>query len=111
MPVFFIISGYLQFAKPRNYKDTVLKKLKGLMLPMLIWTAVACLEYLALKKWTGRILQFAFLESSNPLDWLLHKIPWIYMTLCLLALVFVISPLTAPHALFFYSLGGRCTSQ
>ena len=150
VPVFFIISGYLQFAKPRNYKDTVLKKLEGLMLPMLIWTAVACLEYLALKKWTGRILQFAFLESSNPLDWLkgifgdysgmlsgsigvpllyqfwfirdlfilsilsplinwlLHKIPWIYMTLCLLALVFVISPLTAPHALFFYSLGGLC---
>ena len=48
VPVFFIISGYLQFAKPRNYKDTVLKKLEGLMLPMLIWTAVACLEYLAL---------------------------------------------------------------
>lgn len=150
IPVFFLISGYLQFIKERRYRDTVAKKTVGLLLPLVLWTAIACLEYLALKPWTGPLAQFDFLESRSPLDWLkavfgdysdilsgsigvpllyqfwflrdlliisllspvinwlLHKIPWAYMTVCLSFMIFDIIPLVEPHSLFFYSLGGLC---
>lgn len=150
VPVFFLISGFLQFDKPRQYKETLLKKSTGLLLPLLIWTAIACVEYLALKPLTGPIANFGFMESHSVLDWLkaifgdystlrsgiigvpllyqfwflrdlfilsllsplikwlLQKLPWIYMALCLLALAFLIAPIVEPHSLFFYSLGGLC---
>lgn len=150
VPVFFIMSGYLYFEKPRKYRDTIVKKSRGLLLPIILWTAIVCIEYLVLKRWTGEIDRFAFLNSSSPMEWfkgiigdysnmmhggigvpvlyqfwfirdlfilsllspvinwLLQKIPWIYMTVCLALMFFLISPAVAPHALFFYSLGGLC---
>lgn len=150
IPVFFLIAGYLQFSKTRKYKETIVKKSVALLLPLLLWTALACIEYLALKPLTGPLPMFDFLKSSSPLDWLkaifgdystlrsgiigvpllyqfwflrdlfilsllsplinwlLQKLPWIYMVLCLLALAFLIAPIVEPHSLFFYSLGGLC---
>lgn len=150
IPVFFLIAGYLQFSKTRKYKETIVKKSTALLLPLLLWTALACIEYLALKPLTGPLPMFDFLQSSSPLDWLkaifgdysslktgvigvpllyqfwflrdlfilsllsplinwlLHKIPWIYMALCLIALALLIAPIVEPHSLFFYSLGGLC---
>ena len=70
VPTFFIISGYLHFSKSRKYKDVVVSKTRGLLLPFLIWTALACLAYLALSPLTGTYREFAFLQSREPLKWL-----------------------------------------
>ena len=69
VPVFFMISGYLQFLKERSYWCEVGKKTKGLLLPMLVWTALAIVAYWCLKPWLGECLSFAFTKSKNPWDW------------------------------------------
>ena len=45
VPTFFIISSYLFFAKPKPTIKTVQSKLKGIVLPYILWTALAILLF------------------------------------------------------------------
>ena len=41
VPAFFIISGYLFFAKPKPLAKTIKAKLKGIVLPYVLWTLIS----------------------------------------------------------------------
>lgn len=55
VPVFFLISGFLLFRRPMNYRENIQKKIKTLLIPyffwMLLWIVV--LERGRLTEWTG----------------------------------------------------------
>lgn len=40
VPIFFVVSGYLLFSKPFDYKDSITKKLHSLIIPFLIWNTI-----------------------------------------------------------------------
>lgn len=45
VPTFFIISGYLFFAKPKPLGVTLKSKFKGIILPYILWTVLAILMF------------------------------------------------------------------
>lgn len=45
VPTFFIISGYLFFAKPKPVAVTLKSKFKGIIIPYILWTALAILMF------------------------------------------------------------------
>ena len=45
VPTFFIISGYLFFAKPKRLISTIKSKFKGIIIPYILWTALSILLY------------------------------------------------------------------
>lgn len=40
VPIFFLVSGYLLFSKPLEYKDSIAKKFHSLFVPFLIWNTI-----------------------------------------------------------------------
>ena len=61
VPTFFIISGYLFFAKPKPAALTVKSKLKGVVLPYVLWTVLTILLY-----YVAQSFEFSKPFFSNP---------------------------------------------
>jgi len=40
VPIFYLISGYLLFKKPFNYKENINKKIRSLLIPFLFWNTL-----------------------------------------------------------------------
>lgn len=49
VPTFFIISGYLFFAKPKPFFKTIQSKFRGIVVPYVLWTALAILFFYILQ--------------------------------------------------------------
>ncbi len=47
VPLFFVISSYLFFAKPKSTKENVKSKFKSIVLPYIFWTVLTILLYFA----------------------------------------------------------------
>lgn len=52
VPLFFVISAYLFFAKPKNFPATAKSKFRGIVLPYVLWTALAILAYFAVQSFS-----------------------------------------------------------
>lgn len=78
VPTFFIISGYLFFAKPKSISDTLQSKFKSIVLPYILWTVLVIIFYfvaqyfnytksffskIILREWTWNDFLSAFWKS------------------------------------------------
>ncbi|NLL79590.1 MAG: acyltransferase [Clostridiales bacterium] len=62
VPLFFFISGYLLFIKPRPYKEVLKRKAKTLLLPYLLWNGLVLFLF-----WVGQTAPYvsAFFTDEN----------------------------------------------
>ena len=64
VPAFFIISGYLFFAKPKPIAKTIKAKLKGIVLPYVLWTLISIFSVFCCTKFF--ILKDVFCARAKP---------------------------------------------
>ena len=87
VPMFFVFSGYLQFLKPRAYGETVSRRLRTLVLPMVLWAALNAAAFFLLKAKAGIVFKPELLLSADWRVWLQafagdHSSAWIQGTHC-----------------------------
>ncbi|MCQ2378710.1 MAG: acyltransferase [Victivallaceae bacterium] len=70
VPMFFIFSAYLQFLKPRDYRETVSRRVRSLLIPMALWTAINVVMLFLLKYGAGIIFYPKLLSSTDWCLWL-----------------------------------------
>lgn len=63
--VFFIFSSFLQYIKNYEYKTLVIKKIKGLLVPYIIWISLAVFTIPLLKLIIARVAPWLFSEPDN----------------------------------------------
>lgn len=72
VPLFFFLSGYLLFQKPRSYKEVLKKKAVALLLPYLLWNGLVLFVF-----WAGQTAPYisAFFqdESNRIADYTLYQ--------------------------------------
>ena len=69
VPLFFLFSGYLHFARPRPYPEALRRRLPRLLVPMALWTAFFCALALAIAPFAGLSPRYDFLFSADPARW------------------------------------------
>ena len=69
VPIFFVFSGYLHFARPRPYAVILKRRLPRLLVPMALWTAIFSAIALLLIPIVGLCNGYDFLFSLDPRVW------------------------------------------
>lgn len=70
VPMFFLFSGYLHYARPRPYFESLRKRLPRLLVPMTLWTVFFIVIALVIAPHVGLSARYEFLCSSDPMRWL-----------------------------------------
>ncbi len=68
VPMFFLFAGYLQFIKPRAYGETVMRRVRSLLVPMALWSLLSIAAFLTLKAAGLRFYPNLF-SSADPHLW------------------------------------------
>jgi surface polysaccharide O-acyltransferase-like enzyme len=75
VPTFFLISGYLFFAKPKPFNVIVKSKFRGIVVPYILWTVIAILIFFLLQSFSLSKPYFSskpelIIENWNTTDYL-----------------------------------------
>lgn len=74
VPLFFLFSSYLQFRKNYDYKTLLIKKIRSLLIPYILWILIAALLYFIVQSVPQLAIFFQneknIVRNWNGLDWI-----------------------------------------